>query len=131
MSMSSTLIDSNIIIYAGQPEDANLRNFIAQNAPAVSAVSYVEVVGYHKLAKQDRQFFEAFFFAAQVLPIAREVIDRATRLRQIQKLSLGDALIAATALTHQLTLVTRNVDDFAWIANLQILNSFDSGNWNS
>lgn len=43
------LIDSNIIIYASKPEYPNIRQFIADNAPAVSAISYVEVLGYHKL----------------------------------------------------------------------------------
>lgn len=126
--MSSMLIDSNIIIYAAQPEHSDLRGFIAQNAPAVSAVSYIEVVGFHKLTEQDRQFFEAFFSAAQVLSISKDVVAEATRLRQMKKLSLGDALIAATALTHHLTLVTRNVKDFDWIANLQLLNPLDSKN---
>ncbi|MEK7830216.1 MAG: type II toxin-antitoxin system VapC family toxin [Acidobacteriota bacterium] len=129
--MSLMLIDSNIIIYSVQPEHSNLRNFIAQNAPAVSAISYVEVVGYHKLTEQDRQFFEAFFSTAQVLSISKDVVEEAARLRQMKKLSLGDALIAATALKHQLTLVTRNVVDFAWIANLRLLNPFDSENQNS
>lgn len=128
MTMSSMLIDSNIIIYAAQPEHSDLRGFIAQNAPAVSAVSYIEVVGFHKLTEQDRQFFEAFFSAAQVLSISKDVVAEATRLRQMKKLSLGDALIAATALTHHLTLVTRNVKDFDWIANLQLLNPLDSKN---
>jgi predicted nucleic acid-binding protein len=30
-------------------------------------------------------------------------------------MSLGDALVAGTALVHRLTLVTRNVEDFHWI----------------
>ena len=37
------LIDS-IIIYAAQPDNTALREFVAQHVPAVSAVSYVEVL---------------------------------------------------------------------------------------
>jgi hypothetical protein len=55
------LLDSNIIIYAAQPEHANLRRFIAEHSPAVSAISYVEVLGYHQLSGQQRQYFERFF----------------------------------------------------------------------
>lgn len=55
------LIDSNIIIYATQPEYPELRNFIEINAPFISAVSYVEVLGYHKLNEQEKQFLEIFF----------------------------------------------------------------------
>jgi hypothetical protein len=42
------LLDSNIIIYASQPEYPLLRQFIAEQSPAVSALSYVEVLGYHR-----------------------------------------------------------------------------------
>ena len=48
------LLDSNIIIYASQPPHAALRQFIATHAPAVSVVSYVEVLGYHRLRDQER-----------------------------------------------------------------------------
>jgi hypothetical protein len=40
-------------------------------------------------------------------------------------MSLGDALVAGTALAHGLTLVTRNVEDFQWIQGLSLLNPFD------
>jgi predicted nucleic acid-binding protein len=36
-------------------------------------------------------------------------------------MSLGDALIAATAIVHRLTLVTHNVTDFDWIDGLIVL----------
>lgn len=53
------LIDSNIIIYASQPEHMELRRFIAEQAPAVSAVSFVEVLGYQKLDAADRAKIES------------------------------------------------------------------------
>lgn len=37
-------------------------------------------------------------------------------------MSLGDALVAGTALAYELTLITRNVDDFSRIEGLSILN---------
>lgn len=47
------LLDSNIIIYAAKPEHGELRRFIAENEPSVSVVSFVEVVGYHRLRSAD------------------------------------------------------------------------------
>jgi predicted nucleic acid-binding protein len=119
------LIDSNIIIYAAKPEHEALRTFIAEHTPVVSAVSYVEVLGYHKLTDQERQHFEAFFAAAPVLAISRSVLDQAVKLRQLRKMSLADAIVAATALVYQLTLVTRNTKDFNWVPNLHLLNPFE------
>ncbi len=46
------------------------------------------------------------------LPIDRPVAERAGRLRRAGGLRTPDALIAATALEHQLVLVTRNTRDF-------------------
>lgn len=118
------LLDSNIIIYSAQPENGFLRQLIAERAPAVSAVSYVEVLGYHRLTETERQYFEAFFTEAQVLPLSQAVLDKAVRLRQAKKIKLGDSLVAGTALLHDLTLVTRNVDDFKGIDGLRVMNPF-------
>jgi len=115
------LLDSNIIIYAAQPDHADLRQFIAQYAPAVSIISYIEVLGYHRLREPDQRFLEQFFQATEVLPLSNTVAQRAVKLRQQRKMSLGDAIIAGTALTHDLTLVTHNTEDFQWIGGLEIL----------
>lgn len=120
------LVDSNIIIYAAQPAYEALRRFIAQHAPAVSAVSFVEVLGYHRLTEPERQHFEAFFAAATILPLSHDVLEQAVKLRQLRKMSLGDALIAATALASGRALVTRNSDHFQWIAGLSVLNPFEA-----
>ena len=50
------LLDSNSIIYAAQPEHAALRQFIEMHTEAVSIISHIEVLGYHKLTEDDRQF---------------------------------------------------------------------------
>jgi predicted nucleic acid-binding protein len=115
------LLDSNIIIYAAQPPHVALRQFIAANAPAVSAVSYVEVLGYHGLTDPDRQALTQFFSAARMLPLDQPVLDQAVVLRQQKRMSLGASLVAATALVHGLTLLTKNVSDFSWVAGLKYL----------
>ncbi len=120
------LLDSNIIIYAAKPEYADLRRFIAEHTPAVSAVSYVEVLGYHKLTDSERRDLEAFFAAAPILPLSGTVLDQAVRLRQQKKMTLGDSLVGATAVVYNLTLVTRNTDDFKWITGLALLNPFEA-----
>jgi len=119
------LVDSNIIIYAAKPKYLTIRQFIAKHAPAVSAISYVEVLGYHKLDDKERTLLEAFFVTAPLIALSQAVLDQAVKLRQVRKMTLGDALVSSTALVHDLTLVTRNIDDFKWIAGLKLLNPFD------
>jgi predicted nucleic acid-binding protein len=115
------LLDSNIIIYAAQPEQAALRQFIETHTPAVSVISYIEVLGYHKLTAEDRQFLEQFFQTAERLPLSETVVQWAVKLRQRRKMSLGDSIVAGTAIAHERTLVTRNTDDFRWIEEIKLL----------
>ncbi len=119
------ILDSNIIIYSTKPEHAFLRNFIAKNSPLVSAVSYVEVLGYHKLTSLEKELFEQFFRSTRILPISKEVTARAVQLRQTKKMTLGDALIAATALVNNAVLVTNNTADFDWIDELKLFNPME------
>ena len=121
------MLDSNLIIYAARPEYPGLRRLIAARSPAVSAVSVVEVLGYHKLSAADRQHFEAFFSAATVLPVSDPVVVQAVSLRQARKMSLGDALVAATALVFGRELLTRNVKDFVGVPGLVVVDPLAAG----
>lgn len=51
-------------------------------------------------------------FAGRILPVDAAVALRCARLHVPHRLSERDALIAATALVHGMTVVTRNVADF-------------------
>ena len=124
------IIDSNIIIYAAEPRYLFLREFIRTNVPAVSLVSYIEVLGYNKLSGGQKLYFQKFFDSTRILPINMMVAKKATALRQQRKMTLGDSLIAATALIYNHTLVTRNKDDFKWIDTLILLNPFEQSDDN-
>lgn len=120
------LLDSNIIIYASQLENIQIRQFIGEYDIVVSAITYVEVLGYHRLSEENRLYFEEFFDIVEVLPISDAVLDRAVALRQMKKMTVGDAIIAATALVYGKSLVTRNIEDFRWITELTLINPFEA-----
>lgn len=46
-------------------------------------------------------------------------------IRKHFRVKLPDAIIAATALVHDLSLITRNYNDFKKIQSIEILNPFD------
>lgn len=54
------------------------------------------------------------------IPVDVAIAERAGRLRRGSARRLPDALIAATALEHRLTLVTRNTRDFEGIRSLRL-----------
>jgi predicted nucleic acid-binding protein len=119
------LLDSNVVVCAAQPEHGPLRQFIAAHAPAVSAVTKVELLGNPHLSDFERQHLEAFFAAATVLPLSPAVIERAVQLRQQRQMTLADALVAATALVFAQPLVTLLAQDFDGLEGLVTINPFD------
>ena len=69
-------------------------------------------------------------FDANVLPVTKAIADRwavlsAGAQKRGTPLSIIDGLIAATALEHELTLVTRNVKDFAGLEVI-VLNPWEA-----
>ena len=62
-------------------------------------------------------------FNQRILPIDRHTARICVRLHVPDQRPYNDALIAATAIRHDLTLVTRNVRDFAEL-NVPLLNPF-------
>ena len=116
------LLDSNIIIYGTETKYPELIDFLNNSRLSVSAISRVEVLGYHRLSDVNLVKLIAFFDLFEVLPIESQIINAAVSLRQQRKMSLGDAIIAGTAIAHEKTLVTRNVRDFQWIEGLRLYN---------
>ncbi len=70
------------------------------------------------------------WLAGRILPVTESVAERwgrlaATARQQGSTLAVVDGIIAATALEHNLTLVTRNVKDFSGLG-VQLLNPWDA-----
>lgn len=86
----------------------------------VSIVGKVETLGYHNLSAEEQQYLNVFFSAATLLPISEKVADEAIRLRQQRSMTLGDALIAGTAICHDLRIATHDISDFTWITGLNV-----------
>ena len=100
-----------------------MRRIISEDEnAAVSAVSLIEIFGYPDLDEEDNRIFREMLNKVRILRLDNSIVVRAIRLRQQRRIGLGDAIIAATALEHNLMLLTRNTHDFRWIDNLDLHN---------
>lgn len=115
------LIDSNILIYSAEEKYKQLRNLFGQDC-IVSAISKLEVHGFHNITEKQIAYFESIFALADIINISDEIIELAIRFRQKANMSVGDAIIAATAKIYDCELYTRNVEDFKAISNIRVTN---------
>jgi predicted nucleic acid-binding protein len=116
-----TLLDSNILIEATRPGSDALRAWLGGRVRFVSAISRLEVLGFHRIGEDERRDLEILLASTTEIDLSRAIIDRAVTLRQARKMTLGDALIAATALVNALPLATRNLKDFQQIDGLGLI----------
>lgn len=114
------LLDSNIFIYlANGTLD---RRIVANKDIAHASITKIESLGFSRIQANELLLLEALFSESYNLSLTDDVVERATKLRQARSMSLGDAIIAATALEHSYELWTANEEDFAQIEGLRTRN---------
>jgi tRNA(fMet)-specific endonuclease VapC len=131
----SYLLDSDWIFdyLGGRPEAGQLLTTLWTEGIAISIIGYLEVVEGIRGGQDPRRHglsFRRFLKQVDLHGIGRPVADRAADIRialrrqqrPIDHRAL-DILIAATAIEHKLTLVTRNIRDLADIPGLRLYDS--------
>jgi predicted nucleic acid-binding protein len=121
----NVLLDTNVLVYhvAGDPAATKvIDETIDRRSFRISILSMVEFLGWH--GHTDEEFIKCkeLLELAIIVPISKEVADKAVELRRAKRIKLADAVIASTALVNNLSLVTANMRDFKGIQNLQIIN---------
>ncbi len=110
--------DTNLFIYLAkgvlQPE------VFGDEDVAYASVSRVEGLGFQLITAAEAQLLEMAFMAREQIDLTNAVVLEAIRLRQLRKMSLGDAIIAATARIEGAELWTANEADFAGIDGLRV-----------
>jgi predicted nucleic acid-binding protein len=116
------LLDSNVIIYSYSNEYEYLRDLIIDDSCFVSEISRVEVLGYHALKTEEEKYFTDIFKYIPIILPGQDIFDRAVEIRKKYNLKLGDSIIAATALVHNLEVYTRNLSDIERVKKLKCIN---------
>jgi predicted nucleic acid-binding protein len=112
------ILDSNIFIYLA---NGTLNGQItAREDIAHASISEIETMGFSHIHVDELILLEALFAESYNLALTDNVVKQATKLRQAEGMSLGDAIIAATALEYDCELWTANVNDFAHVDGLRV-----------
>lgn len=106
------LIDSNILVYSRLPGHEYLREILLDQPVFISEISRVEVLGYHKIISEEEAYFKELFHIIPVIFPTSIIFDAAITIRKKRNIKLGDSIIAATAIVHDLSIYTRNIKDF-------------------
>ena len=118
------LLDTNVVLdFMGKKLPVKSHIFLSEiidNEINISAINKIELMGF-SFVEQTLIDFVSF---AEVYPIDNETIDKSIDLRKKYKLKLPDAIIAATAIINDFTVITHNIKDFQKIIELQVIDSY-------
>lgn len=118
------LIDTNILLeYLSSllPTKASnyVENIINDNFN-ISIINRIEILGHNSSDVKQ----ETFLNLANTFQLTKDVEIQTIEIRKSHKIKLPDAIIAATALVHDFTIVTRNIKDFEKIEGLLCINPY-------
>ncbi|MBA2735353.1 MAG: type II toxin-antitoxin system VapC family toxin [Pyrinomonadaceae bacterium] len=121
--MSGFLPDTNVLskVFKG---DLRVTQFIESLDAVIDATIYIECIQGSK-SNHEKRVIEKYLTRFPLIPITPESSAKAIKLirnySNSHGLLLPDALIAATALENDLTIITYNTNDFTFIKDLKYL----------
>lgn len=125
MGQQQYLIDTNTVIdYLANrlPKKGMVfLNDLIDNVANVSVVTKIEVLGFNAPDEHAKMLYE-FIDETTVLELNDNVVNVCIEIRKKHKIKLPDAIIAATAIVYDLTIVSRNISDFKNILDVNIIN---------
>jgi predicted nucleic acid-binding protein len=124
------LWDTNTAIYYLQRQfspsaELFMDSILQEYQPSISAITEIELLCWKTASESDLAVLKDFIEDSVVFELEKEIKLKTAELRKTNKIKLPDAIIAATAVVRNLTLLTRNVSDFQNIQDLSVLNPWD------
>lgn len=122
MNGNKYLIDSNSIIdFCNGKLQTEGREFLLTIKPEISIVTNIELFANKGISEKEYLLLKKFVAFSVVHPVNTSLIEDTINIRQNYKIKLPDAIIAATAIVHRLTLISRNFKDFKKIEGLNVI----------
>lgn len=122
--MSKYLLDTSIIIEALRLHNLEAERFLHEKYAGKLCVSVISVAElFSGQSAQDREvarYLKYLISSFELVGLDLETATLAGQLRCNFKISMPDALLAATALANNLQLITHNKKDFAKVPNLKM-----------
>ena len=124
------LLDTNTVIYYLQQHFSAgaamfVEDLLMTSKPYLSVITEIELLCWKTATPNDIQILKNFISDATVIELESSIKYETVNIRKAHRIKLPDAIIAATALVYDLTLITRNVSDFNDIAGLSLKNPWE------
>lgn len=88
----------------------------------LSVIVKIELLSFNPSNPNALRVIHLFINKCTLLPLTDPIVDKTIELRKLYNRKLPDTIIAATAFTHNLDLMTRNESDFIRMIGLTIIN---------
>lgn len=122
------LIDTNIFIYFFNNDKIIVEYFnsIKENQEEIfySFITKIELMGFRDITKQIKSEIQSVLNEFIKIDFNDTIEKKIIEIREKKKIKIPDAIIAASAIVNELTLVTHNSKDFKNIEKLIIFNPF-------
>ena len=105
MSGNSILADSNIILYL-LSGNTLLAHYLQPRSIFISIISEIEILGFQQLTASQEQRIRRLLASFRIIGLDETVKEETNRLRKDFRLKLPDCIVAATALSLDLPLLT-------------------------
>jgi len=93
---------------------------------SISFITEIELQVWNPPNPEDLNVYQSFVAQSNILEIDRAIVQETIRIRKAHKVKLPDALIAATAIIYDRTLIADNDKDFKRIPELKYINPTES-----
>jgi predicted nucleic acid-binding protein len=118
MTGNNFLADTNAIIYILEGK-GNILPFLI-NITGISVISEIELRGLYQISKKEENKIMSLLDDLEIIPLSHPIKELAIELKQNHKIKLPDAIIAATAIKKNLSLLTAD-KDFVKINELDLV----------